>query len=188
MLIIVMYNFIVMNLRVLFIVFFVFVSCKQENKKQEVFSNLEKENVIAVKPDLEVYNFNEFEKFLNLKDDKTYVVNFWATWCAPCIKELPHFEEINAVYKSKNVEVLLVSLDFPKQYEKKLIPFIEKHELKSKVVALNDPDSNSWIPKVSEEWSGAIPVTIIYNKDNRKFYEQSFSYEELKTEVDTFLK
>lgn len=178
----------IMNFRVLFVAFILLVSCKQENKTQEVSSNLEKENISIEKPDLEVYNFNELEKFLNLKDDKTYVVNFWATWCAPCIKELPHFEEIKEVYKSKNVEVLLVSLDFPKQYDKKLLPFIVKNKLKSKVVALNDPDSNAWIPKVSEEWSGAIPATLIYNKDKRVFYERSFNYEELKTEVDNFLK
>jgi len=176
-----------MNLRVLFIVFILLVSCKQENKTKEVSSNLVKENVVVEKPDLEIYNFNEFEKFLHLQDDKTYVVNFWATWCAPCIKELPHFEEIKEAYKSENVEVLLVSLDFPKQYEKKLIPFIVKHKLQSKVVALDDPDSNAWIPKVSEAWSGALPATVIYNKDRRAFYERSFSYEELKTEVDKFL-
>jgi len=176
-----------MNLKVLFIVFIVLVSCKQESKTKEVSSNVVKENVVVEKPDLEVYSFNEFEKFLNFKDDKTYVVNFWATWCAPCIKELPHFEEIKETYKSENVEVLLVSLDFPKQYEKKLIPFIVKHKLQSKVVALNDPDSNAWIPKVSEEWSGALPATVIYNKDKRAFYERSFSYEELKTEVNKFL-
>ncbi|WP_452227909.1 MULTISPECIES: TlpA family protein disulfide reductase [unclassified Lacinutrix] len=182
-----------MNLRVLCIVFILFVSCKQENQDREVSANLEKEKVTSEVsnfevPNVAVYDFDAFEGFLNIKDDKIYVVNFWATWCAPCIKELPHFEEINEAYKSKNVEVLLVSLDFPKQYKKKLIPFIVKHKLKSKVVALNDPDSNTWIPKVSEEWSGALPATVIYNKEKRAFYEKSFSYEELKKEVDTFLK
>jgi thiol-disulfide isomerase/thioredoxin len=184
----VMHNFMVMNLRVLIIVFVLVVSCKQEDKIKEVSSNLEKEQVVEPKLKVEEYNFTAFEKFLNRKDDKIYVVNFWATWCAPCIKELPHFEKINEIYKNKNVEVLLVSLDFPKQYEKKLIPFIEKHQLQSKVVALNDPDSNAWIPKVSEEWSGALPATVIYNKGKRSFYEQSFSYEELKAEVDKFIK
>lgn len=177
-----------MNFRILFIAFLLLVSCKKEGKSLEVSSTIEKENVSITRPNLEVYNFNEFEKFLNIKDDKVYVVNFWATWCAPCIKELPHFEEINESFKNKNVEVLLVSLDFPKQYEKNLIPFIQKHKLQSKVVALNDPDSNTWIPKVSEEWSGALPATVIYNKDKRAFYEQFFSYDELKTEVSKFLK
>lgn len=43
--------------------------------------------------DLEVYDFNGLEKLLNQKDDNIHVVNFWATWCAPCIKEMPHFEK-----------------------------------------------------------------------------------------------
>ncbi|OUR94280.1 thioredoxin [Flavobacteriales bacterium 34_180_T64] len=137
---------------------------------------------------LEVYDFDGIENFLNKKDDKVYVVNFWATWCAPCVKELPYFEELNANYKNKNVEIILISLDFPQKYESKLKPFIQKHQIESKVIALDDVDSNSWIPKVSESWSGAIPATLIYNKDKRQFYEQSFNYSELETELKQFLK
>jgi thiol-disulfide isomerase/thioredoxin len=76
--------------------------------------------------DLEVYDFNGFKKFLNKKDDKMYVINFWATWCAPCIKELPYFEKINKAYHNQNVEVILVSLDFPHLYDSKLKPFIKE--------------------------------------------------------------
>lgn len=136
---------------------------------------------------LEIYDYKGIEKYLNFKDDKVYVVNFWATWCAPCVKELPYFEELGETYSDKNVEVILISLDFPKHYKSKLIPFIEKHKLQSKVVVLDDPDMNSWIPKVNENWEGAIPATLIYNKDKSQFYEQSFNYEELKTEVNKFL-
>jgi len=100
---------------------------------------------------------------------------------------LPYFETVNEEYKSKNVEVILVSLDFPKQYENKLKPFIKAKNLKSKIVVLNDVDSNTWIPKISEDWTGAIPATVIYSKDKRAFYEKSFNLEELKTEVNKFL-
>ncbi len=138
--------------------------------------------------DLEVYDYIGLEPLLNKSDDKTYVVNFWATWCAPCIKELPYFERINRDYSEKNVEVLLISLDFPRQYEKKLKPYIKDNNLKSRVVALNDPDMNNWIPKVDDNWTGSIPATIIYNKNNRQFYEKSFTYEELVTEVRKFIE
>ena len=137
--------------------------------------------------ELEVYDFKGIQKFLSTKGDKTYVVNFWATWCAPCVKELPYFEEINTNYSKDNVEVILISLDFPKHYDTKLKPFIEKHQLKSKVIALNDPDSNTWIPKVDESWSGALPATIIFNKNKKEFYEQSFNYQELETQLKQFL-
>lgn len=185
---------------VLMLLLTVIVSCKNEEKdikiveaetKELLANEVISEELVAedVSNSIEfpIYNFKELEPLLNKEDDKIYVINFWATWCAPCVKELPYFEKLNTEYKSKNVEVILVSLDFPKQYEKKLKPFIQKHKLASKVVALNDTDSNTWIPKVNKDWSGAIPATIIYNKEKRQFYEQSFNYKELQTEVSAFL-
>lgn len=139
--------------------------------------------------DLKVFDFDELQRYLEAKDDsKTYVVNFWATWCAPCVKELPYFEELNANYSAKDVEVILISLDFPKQIDSKLKPFLKKKGLTSEVVVLDDVDSNTWIPKVNENWSGAIPATLIYNKNKTAFYERSFDYQELETELKPFLK
>ncbi|HOZ74579.1 MAG TPA: TlpA family protein disulfide reductase [Flavobacterium sp.] len=130
------------------------------------------------------YDFNELAPLLNKQNDTTYVVNFWATWCKPCVEELPHFEKLHANFKDQKVKVLLVSLDLPKQVESNLIPYIRKKQLQSYVVHLGDPDMNSWINKVDPQWSGAIPATIIYNGRKRKFYEQSFSYEQLQTELE----
>lgn len=166
------------------------MSCKESAKKTEALVEeapvVEKE-VVNETSDLKVYNFTEMEPLLHKTGDKVYVVNFWATWCAPCVKELPYFEKVTEDYANKDVEVLLVSLDFSKQYETKLIPFIKTHQLKSEVVALNDPDSNAWIPKVDPDWSGSIPATIIYKGSTRKFFEKSFTYEELQTEINQFL-
>ena len=134
-----------------------------------------------------VYDYERLKPLINKEDDKVHVVNFWATWCAPCVKELPYFETINEKYDNDKVEVILVSLDFPKHYETKLRPFIKAQDLKSEVVALDDVDQNMWIPDINENWSGAIPATIIYNKDKRKFYEGSFTYEELENEIKQFL-
>ncbi|MFL1013492.1 TlpA family protein disulfide reductase [Flavisericum labens] len=166
------------------------VSCINDKKNDTAINrtpNQTESKPVSKKLDLEVYDFEGFEKFLNRHDGNTYVVNFWATWCAPCVKELPYFEKLNAEYRNEKVEVLLVSLDFPHLYEKKLMPFIRENKLQSRVVALDDPDMNSWIPKVSENWSGSIPATIIYKNDTREFYEQSFTYEELKEKLNPFL-
>lgn len=165
-----------------------FVSCKQTEETKVASNSAEKTTSTSTDDiELEIHDYNGLEKYLHIEDDKTYVVNFWATWCAPCVKELPHFEELYKNYKDKDVEVMLVSLDFPHQYDKKLKPFIKKHDLKSKILVLDDTDMNTWIPKINENWDGAIPVTIIYNKDNRTFYDQTFTYEELETELKQFL-
>lgn len=137
--------------------------------------------------ELEIHDFDGLEPYLNKTDGTTFVINFWATWCAPCVKELPHFEALNKNYKDKDVEVILVSLDFPHQYDKKLKPFIKKHNLQSKILVLDDADMNTWIPKVNENWDGAIPVTVIYNKNKREFYDTSFTYDELEKELKQFI-
>ena len=165
------------------------VSCKTDKKTDTARTDevqVEKPTNDDIK--LEIHDFNGLEQYLNNNDNKIYVINFWATWCAPCIKELPYFEKVNANYKSENVEVILVSLDFPHQYDNKLKPFIKEYDLQSKIVVLDDVDMNTWIPKVNENWDGAIPVTIIYNKDKREFYDQTFTYESLESELKQFLK
>ena len=164
--------------------FIIFVSCKQ-NKETAVEKKLVK--TVALKT-IPIFNYNELKPLLHKNDDKTYVVNFWATWCAPCVKELPVFENLKKNYQDRDVEVVLVSLDFPDQIETKLKAFIKRKHLQSKVVVLDDPDQDVWIPKINEEWSGAIPATLIYNKSKRNFFESSFTYEKLEEEVLKFLK
>lgn len=161
-------------------------ACKSEGRQEEKSVEMELVEDVSAVP-LEIYDYEGLKPFLETSTDTIYVVNFWATWCAPCIKELPYFEKMGATYKDQNVDVLLVSLDFPKKYDSHLKPFIKKHKLKSKVLALDDNDSNTWIPAIDPDWSGAIPATLIFNKEKRQFYEQTFTYEELVAEVNQFL-
>lgn len=180
-----------MKLNVLIVVILLMASCGKKDKTAQVLNGVTEEvvenEISKTEIELEVYDYAGFETFLNKKDDKVYVINFWATWCAPCVKELPYFEKLNTEYSDKNVEVLLVSLDFPHLYESKLKPFIKNKKLKSKVIALDDVDMNTWIPKVNEKWSGSLPATVIYKNNTNKFFEQSFTYEELEKEVKKFL-
>lgn len=94
--------------------------------------------------------------------NSTLVLNFWATWCKPCVEELPCFEELRKQYADKNVQVILVSLDFKSQLEKKFIPFLKAQQLKSEIVLFADQDVNNWIPFIHSEWDGAIPVTVVF--------------------------
>ncbi|WP_037373265.1 TlpA family protein disulfide reductase [Salinimicrobium xinjiangense] len=159
-----------------------------ETASQEIESQIVQQKESTSSAFIPTVNFEEFNtKYLQQKNDTTYIINFWATWCKPCVKELPVFEKVNEQYKDRKVKVVLASLDFPDKLQNQVIPFVKKFDLQSKVVLLDDPDANSWIPKVSEEWSGAIPATIIYNSKELRFFEGSFTYEELNKELTTIL-
>jgi len=167
-------------IRITVFIFFLTVvfSCKNSPKKGD--KNQENDRV-------EVYNYEELAPLLTKTDsEKTYVVNFWATWCGPCIKELPYFQELHDT--NKEVEVLLVSIDFPEKLESQLLPFIKKEQVTPQVILLDDPNENKWIPAIDSTWTGALPATLIYNKHKRAFYEQSFTKESLFEEVEKFTK
>ncbi|MTB52819.1 TlpA disulfide reductase family protein [Lewinella sp. W8] len=125
--------------------------------------------------------YDEIDALLRQEDGRTYVINFWATWCAPCVAEMPYFEQLA---DETDTEVIMVSLDFRRDIRTKLKTFVEKRELDLPVVALADSDYNSFIDRVSPEWSGAIPATVIYRNADRKFHGEKFaSYEELRDAV-----
>lgn len=129
---------------------------------------------------IEVTNFEGLKPRLHHQNDTTYVVNFWATWCKPCIKEMPAFQKLNRQFADRPFKLLLVSLDFPSQIDSRLKPYLRENDIRAEVVVLDDPDSNSWISRVSEQWSGALPGTLIYKRNSRQFYEKTFEYHELE--------
>jgi len=106
---------------------------------------------------------SELEKILGNPDDNLFVVNFWATWCGPCIKELPHFEKLSKEYQAERVTFILVSLDFPSEIDKKLIPFLKKNKIDLGVYVMMDLDYDTWIGKVDEGWQGNLPATLVFN-------------------------
>lgn len=137
---------------------------------------------------VEVYDFEGFRSFLRAPhSDTTYVINWWATWCKPCVEELPHFAELARAMSDKPVKVLLVSMDFSNQLESRLLPFLTRQALPMECIALESANASHWIDQIDRDWSGAIPATLIYRGEQRIFYEQSFTLDELRTEVAKFI-
>lgn len=128
-------------------------------------------------------SYAELEKRI-ATEKGTLVVNFWATWCKPCVAELPAFERLEQEYKEKNVKVLLANLDFNSKVESLVVPFLKKKNLKSEVIHIMDTDPNSWINKIDESWSGAIPATVMFRNGKKYFFKEGeMTYEELKEVV-----
>jgi len=132
----------------------------------------------------------ELQRRLSQPSDTTYVVNFWATWCAPCIKELPHFEQLTKAYAGQKVKVLLVSTDYVSQLDKKVKPFVAKRGLKSEVVLLNETDPNAWVGKIDQQWSGSLPFTLLLNnkRQKRASFEKEFTQPELTATLKKFMQ
>lgn len=123
---------------------------------------------------IEKIGIPELEKILASPADELHVINFWATWCPPCVTELPYFEELSKEYKDKGVRFILISLDFPSQIETKLIPFLNKNKITADVRVMTNLDYNSWIEKVDESWQGNIPVTLLFNNSKKiKYFHPS---------------
>ena len=125
---------------------------------------------------------DQINRWKNTESDTIFVINFWATWCAPCVAELPAFEKLNQRYAKDKVQVILVSNDFKKQVETKLKPFVLKKNLKSKVLFMDEPNPNNWINLVSPDWSGSIPATMIVSTRKNKvlFFEKPLKYNDLE--------
>jgi thiol-disulfide isomerase/thioredoxin len=133
----------------------------------------------------ELIKLDKFQRLINTKSDQIQVINFWATWCAPCVKEMPLFEKLNQ--ERKDVRVLLVSMDIdldpdPQKVEK----FIDRKKILSRVVILDERNPNSWISKIDQRWSGALPATLIINSTNgkRKFIEHEIHEGDLEKMIE----
>jgi thiol-disulfide isomerase/thioredoxin len=135
--------------------------------------------MVSDEVNLRIITFNEFEQMIQDPSDKIRIYNFWATWCAPCIKEMPYFEKVHA--ENPDVELVFISLDDGRKPER-VVNFIGRKDIKAPVFLLDDVDYNSWIDKVSSHWSGAIPATLFIQPDGKRtFHEGELHLEELKS-------
>jgi thiol-disulfide isomerase/thioredoxin len=117
-----------------------------------------------------VYKINELLARIT-QPDTQYVVNFWATWCKPCVEELPAFDSLLAVSQKPVIKVLLVNLDFKEDLEKKVKPFLRKHGIKAECILLDEINGNEFVNKISATWSGAIPATLFKKGKNARLVE-----------------
>ncbi len=121
-------------------------------------------------------------------DSGVLVVNFWSTWCKPCIEEIPLFIDVFDSLKKKGVQLWLVSQDTRDLFHTgKLKTFIGKQNgwQKAKLFWFDETNADYYCPLIDASWSGVIPATLIINpaKNYRKFIEESLSAEQLMEEI-----
>jgi thiol-disulfide isomerase/thioredoxin len=138
---------------------------------------------------IQAYNADHLLSRISNKDT-IYIVNFWATWCVPCVKELPSFSIVHDLYKDKPVKVLLVSFDFKEQYPAKLQAWVSKKKLRPEVIWFSETNPTEYIPKIAPQWEGGLPATLLVNNKTgaQKFKADEITLDELKTWIDQQLK
>ena len=127
-----------------------------------------------------IVKFDRLHSLLESKSDQIQVINFWATWCAPCVKELPMFEALHAT-NDPAIKVTLINLDYAEKLDK-VNSFISHKNMKAEVLLLDEIDYNSWIDKVDKRWGGAIPATLVINQKTgkRKFVDRELAEGQLE--------
>lgn len=136
-----------------------------------------------------VFSFEAFSPVLKNRNDTTYVVNFWATWCGPCVKEIPHFVEVETQNSDGPMRWIYVTLD-EVETDSLVVRVANKLGIADRTVLLDETDFNAWLNRVDPNWSGAIPATIVYNSSYRRFKEGAIdkaTLEELLEEATSSL-
>ncbi len=134
------------------------------------------------------WKIQQLENYIK-KTDKPLIINFWASFCKPCIEEIPYFQSLVKKYEKEGVKLLLVNLDLQQAYPK-IKDFAAMHKFTSSIVYLNETNADIFCPKIDDKWSGAIPASLFVNNKTgyRKFFEEQIPENKLEQEFKALIK
>lgn len=141
-------------------------------------------SVASSAQEIKEMSIDELESYIGSREGSA-VINFWATWCAPCIEEMPWFNKIVPEYRGDKNELIFVSLDSKRAYPEQIKTMINKHQLKATFIWLNETNADIFCPRIDAKWGGSIPATLLVNHKNnyRKFIEDQISPTELRKQL-----
>ena len=133
---------------------------------------------------IEKFKIADLESYI-AHSDHPLIINFWATFCVPCCKEIPYFETTVNQFKDQKVELLLVSLDLPAYYPARIAGFVQKSGFGSRILWLNETDADYFCPKVDPRWTGGIPCSLFINNAThyRRFFDRQLTEPQVGLEI-----
>ncbi len=145
--------------------------------------------VIACGQEIKRVKITDLEKTI-AESKSPLIINFWATWCMPCLEEIPYFMKEAKKHAKDSLKLLLVSLDMDEAYPAQIRNTIVKRKITVPVQWLDETNADYFCPKIDPKWSGAIPASLFINNKTgyRKFFEEQLSHEDLKKEIMAILE
>jgi thiol-disulfide isomerase/thioredoxin len=151
-----------------------FLSCSSNTEKKELSK-------------IDVVDDEGLKNIISQRNGKILFLNIWATWCVPCVEEFPAIVKLSNKYNGNNFEVIALSVDLPSETKSKIAPFIKKQGADFRVIVAEEKSSNDIIDMLDSEWSGAVPVTFIFDKTGkqRKMLTGAQTYEQMAAAADS---
>ena len=139
-------------------------------------------------PVVQKMKITDLEKYI-ASSDHPLIISFWATFCAPCNKEIPYFQSTVERYKDQRVELILVSLDLPDYFPTRIDSFARSHAYTARIVWLNETNADYFCPKVDPRWTGGIPSTLFLNNKThyRRFFDRQLTEGQVEPEIKKML-
>lgn len=159
----------------------IFISgCSKESETEQQEKSFSYEKEIPVVD--ETWLRNKIEN----RNGKILFINFWATWCVPCVEEFPDLVKIYKEHKGSEFEFLSVSVDISSEIETKVIPFLKEQSAEFPVVLVEEKRSEQVINLINPEWNGAVPVTVIYDEHGKRqeFIPEAKSFDAFHTSIE----
>ena len=145
--------------------------------------------VVCFAQDVKSIKVTDLEKII--ADSKTpLIINFWATWCKPCIEEIPYFQEEVSKHKKDSLQLILVSVDYKEEFPAGIAATAKKRKFRVPIFWLDETNADYFCPKIDPKWSGAVPATLFINNKTgyRNFFEEQLSKDKLKKEIMAILE
>lgn len=163
------------------------IACGESNRSDKVvvkpIQTIEKENV-----KIDILEFDEFEKYLKTPASNLRVLHLWAAWCAPCLHELPNWEQAVQEYAGKPIEWVFVDLSYEDQLETKTVELLQKYPHLRPVVHLNPALSTEWAERLHPDWQSSLPSTLLLMGEQTLLLEKTLSIEEIRYQLGNFVR